>query len=162
MSVYVGRETSRQLECCGKSINNASLVAVLGRQPSFVGHCGPRCGLGFYSTIAPFRCTSAAMRSSPFISRNSIAFTLSLLSSVFAQSIPGSSMFSGNGAPGAGPYQLVDDYEGSSSTFFNKFNYYSVSHLLARFERSSDLYSLTILHMVMYSKSTSPGIKRQS
>lgn len=66
------------------------------------------------------------MWSSPLVSTTTSAFSLTLLSSVSAQSIPGASYFFGNGAPGAGQYQLVDDYEGSS-TFFDKFNYYSVS-----------------------------------
>ena len=52
---------------------------------------------------------------------------LSFLAFASAQSIPGASFFNGTGAPGAGPYQLVDNYE--PSIFFNKFNYYSVGHL---------------------------------
>lgn len=64
------------------------------------------------------------MRSSPFVSRTSIANgALTLLSLASAQSIPGAAFFSGNGAPGAGAYQLIDDYE--PSIFFNKFNFYS-------------------------------------
>ena len=64
------------------------------------------------------------MWSSPLVSRSHIALVLSLLSSTSAQSIPGASYFVGNGAVGAGQYHLIDNYDGSS-TFFNKFNYYS-------------------------------------
>lgn len=46
-----------------------------------------------------------------------------LLTSTTAQSIPGASFFLGNGVPGAGSYQLIDDYE--PAIFFNKFNFYS-------------------------------------
>lgn len=59
----------------------------------------------------------------------SVVVTLSLLSFVTAQSIPGAAYFQGNGVVGASSYQLIDDYEGSSSGFFNKFNYYSVSRM---------------------------------
>ena len=74
------------------------------------------------------------MWSSPLFSRTGIAISLSLLSLVSAQSIPGASFFSGNGAPGAGTYQLVDGYEGSGR-FFDKFNYYSASNSYEKLER---------------------------
>ena len=61
------------------------------------------------------------MRSSPLFSRTGI-LTL-LVSSITAQSVPGATFYSGNGATGAGPYQLIDDYE--PSIFFSKFNFYS-------------------------------------
>jgi len=64
------------------------------------------------------------MWSSSLVPGTSIVCALSFLSSIQAQSIPGATLFSGNGAPGAGPYQLVDDYE--SAVFFDKFNFYSV------------------------------------
>ncbi|KAK0919293.1 hypothetical protein LTR91_015016 [Friedmanniomyces endolithicus] len=63
------------------------------------------------------------MWSSSLFSGTAIVCALSFFSSVQAQSIPGATLFSGNGAPGAGPYQLVDDYE--SAVFFDKFNFYS-------------------------------------
>ncbi|KAK3639348.1 hypothetical protein LTR56_012516 [Elasticomyces elasticus] len=64
------------------------------------------------------------MRSSPLFSGTSIFCALSLFSTTStAQSVPGASLFTGNGAPGAGPYQLVDGYE--PSVFFNKFQFYS-------------------------------------
>ncbi|KAK0906142.1 hypothetical protein LTR91_008630 [Friedmanniomyces endolithicus] len=63
------------------------------------------------------------MWSSSLVPGTSIVCALSFLSSIQAQSIPGATLFSGNGAPGAGPYQLVDDYE--SAVFFDKFNFYS-------------------------------------
>ncbi|KAK5133280.1 hypothetical protein LTR08_008014 [Meristemomyces frigidus] len=63
------------------------------------------------------------MRSSPLLPRTSVAITLSFIAFASAQSIPGASLFSGNGAPGAGAYQLVDAYE--PSIFFDKFNFYS-------------------------------------
>jgi len=68
--------------------------------------------------------SSIMMRFSPFISSISVISFFSFLSFVYAQSIPGGTFFNGPGAPAAGPYQLVDDYE--PSTFFNKFNFYSV------------------------------------
>lgn len=64
------------------------------------------------------------MRSSSFPPGTSGVGILSLLSVVSAQSIPGASFLTGNGAPGAGAYQLVDDYE--PSIFFEKFNFYNV------------------------------------
>ncbi|KAK3636418.1 hypothetical protein LTR56_014205 [Elasticomyces elasticus] len=64
------------------------------------------------------------MRSSPLISGTSIFWALSFLyTTSTAQSVPGASLFTGNGAPFSGPYQLVDGYE--PSIFFNKFNFYS-------------------------------------
>ncbi|KAK5743976.1 hypothetical protein LTR17_002314 [Elasticomyces elasticus] len=64
------------------------------------------------------------MRSSPLFSGTSIFCALSFFSTTStAQSVPGASLFTGNGAPGAGPYQLVDGYE--PSVFFNKFQFYS-------------------------------------
>ncbi|RMY91160.1 hypothetical protein D0862_09787 [Hortaea werneckii] len=48
---------------------------------------------------------------------------LSLLSAVHAQSVSEGTFYKGGGAPGAAPYQLVDDYQ--PSIFFSKFNFYS-------------------------------------
>ena len=63
------------------------------------------------------------MRSSPFFSRTSIVSFLSLLPLTIAQS-PGGGIFrSGNGAPGAAPYQLVDEY--SLANFFDQFNFFT-------------------------------------
>lgn len=64
------------------------------------------------------------MWSSSLVSRRHAALVLSFLSSASAQSAPGASLFLGNGAPGAGQYQLVDNYDGAT-TFFDKWNYYS-------------------------------------
>ncbi|KAK5725076.1 hypothetical protein LTR17_013275 [Elasticomyces elasticus] len=90
------------------------------------------------------------MRSSPLFSGTSIFCALSLFSTTStAQSVPGASLFTGNGAPGAGPYQLVDGYE--PSVFFNKFNFYSVRYVnetvavrngLARTENNAALISV--------------------
>ncbi|GAB7334265.1 hypothetical protein MBLNU13_g06303t1 [Cladosporium sp. NU13] len=63
------------------------------------------------------------MRPSPFFSRTSIASFLSLLPLVTAQSVGGGVFRNGNGAPGAAPYQLVDDY--SPATFFDNFNFFT-------------------------------------
>lgn len=63
--------------------------------------------------------------------RTAGVFFLSLSSFVSSQSIPGASLFVGNGAPGAGTYQLVDDYE--PAEFFNKFNFYSVRKIRATY-----------------------------
>jgi hypothetical protein len=63
------------------------------------------------------------MRSSPFFSRTSIISVLSLLPIATAQSVGGGAFRNGNGAPGAAPYQLVDDY--SPATFFDQFNFYT-------------------------------------
>lgn len=84
-----------------------------------------------------------AMWSSPLVSRSCVAFSLYLVSLAYAQSIPGASFFQGNGAPGAGQYQLVDNYDGSSG-FFTKFNYYSVSNSCDGCEEAADLRSLSI------------------
>jgi hypothetical protein len=59
------------------------------------------------------------MQPSPLTSKMSIVNILPLLSLAAAQLMPGGSVFSGSGAPGAAPYHLVDDYE--SSIFFDKF-----------------------------------------
>lgn len=63
------------------------------------------------------------MRPSPFFSRTSIASFLSLLPLITAQSIGGGAFRNGNGAPGAAPYRLVDEY--SPATFFDNFNFYT-------------------------------------
>ncbi|KAK3113280.1 hypothetical protein LTR53_009564, partial [Teratosphaeriaceae sp. CCFEE 6253] len=63
------------------------------------------------------------MQSSPFFSGTTVLCALSFLATAIAQSIPGATLFTGNGAPYSGAYQLVDDYE--PSVFFNKFNFYS-------------------------------------
>ncbi|KAK5172231.1 uncharacterized protein LTR77_003869 [Saxophila tyrrhenica] len=63
------------------------------------------------------------MRTSPLVSRAAFACYLSIRSLVSAQYLPGASFFDGNGAPSAAPYELVDDYEGT--TFFDKFSFYS-------------------------------------
>jgi hypothetical protein len=63
------------------------------------------------------------MRPSPFFSRTSIASFLSLLPLVTAQSVGGGVFRNGNGAPGAAPYRLVDDY--SPATFFDNFNFFT-------------------------------------
>jgi hypothetical protein len=63
------------------------------------------------------------MRSSPFFSRTSIVSVLSLLPLTIPQS-PGGGVFrNGNGAPGAAPYQLVDEY--SPANFFDQFNFFT-------------------------------------
>lgn len=77
------------------------------------------------------------MLSSPLVSRKGIAVSFSLLSCVSAQSVPGASFFFGGGAPGAAQYQLVDDYE--PSTFFDKFNFYSVSATRTDVDHSVDM-----------------------
>lgn len=89
---------------------------------------------GVLSYFWAFPCQSLyiyAMWDAPIFSRTRIAFILYFFSLAYGQSIPGASFLLGNGAPGAGQYHLVDDYEGSSG-FFNKFNYYSVSGYLVR------------------------------
>ena len=63
------------------------------------------------------------MRPSPFFSRTSIASLLSLLPLATAQSVGGGVFRNGNGAPGAAPYRLVDDY--SPATFFDQFNFFT-------------------------------------
>ncbi|QIW95440.1 hypothetical protein AMS68_000958 [Peltaster fructicola] len=63
------------------------------------------------------------MSPEPPVAMASLLHMLSLSALVSAQSIPGASFFSGNGVPGAGTYQLIDDYQ--PSIFFNKFNFYS-------------------------------------
>ena len=69
-----------------------------------------------------FRCVFT-MRPSPFFSRTSIASLLSLLPLITAQSIGGGVFRNGNGAPGAAPYRLVDEY--TPATFFDNFNFYT-------------------------------------
>lgn len=69
-----------------------------------------------------YRCVFT-MRPSPFFSRTSIASFLSLLPLVTTQSVGGGIFRNGNGAPGAAPYQLVDDY--SPATFFDNFNFFT-------------------------------------
>lgn len=67
---------------------------------------------------------SAIMRSSPLAPRTAAAVSLfSLVFYVSAQSVPGARYLRGGGAPGAAPYELVDDY--SPNVFFDKFNFYS-------------------------------------
>jgi hypothetical protein len=62
------------------------------------------------------------MRSSPFFSRTSVASVLSLLPFAIAQSA-GGIFHNGNGAPGAAPYQLVDEY--APAGFFDNFNFFT-------------------------------------
>lgn len=57
------------------------------------------------------------------VQKNVIA-VLSLLCTTHAQSVAEGTFYKGGGAPGAAPYQLVDDYH--PSIFFSKFNFYSV------------------------------------
>ncbi len=78
------------------------------------------------------------MRISPLVSRAAIASVLFISPLISAQYTPGASFFNGNGAPGAGQYQLVDDYEGASS-FFDKFSFYSVSIRLGCQENQANL-----------------------
>ncbi|KAI7349198.1 glycoside hydrolase family 16 protein [Hortaea werneckii] len=54
---------------------------------------------------------------------NSAIAILFTLSTVHAQSVAEGTFYKGGGAPGAAPYQLVDDYQ--PSIFFSKFNFYS-------------------------------------
>ncbi|KAI6840683.1 glycoside hydrolase family 16 protein [Hortaea werneckii] len=64
------------------------------------------------------------MRSLPLDARQYATAVLSLLSSIaHAQSVAEGTFYKGGGAPGAAPYQLVDDYQ--PSIFFSKFNFYS-------------------------------------
>ncbi|KAI6826505.1 glycoside hydrolase family 16 protein [Hortaea werneckii] len=56
------------------------------------------------------------------VQKNVIA-VLSLLCTTHAQSVAEGTFYKGGGAPGAAPYQLVDDYH--PSIFFSKFNFYS-------------------------------------
>lgn len=62
--------------------------------------------------MTPFPCTFRAV----------LSLLLSYLSFTIAQTIPGAKLLQGNGAPGAAPYELVDEY--SADVFFSKFNYY--------------------------------------
>lgn len=64
------------------------------------------------------------MSSSPLVSGTKVLEILSFISFAVAQSIPGAAFLKGNGAPGAGAYQLVDNY--TPDVFFTKFNFYSV------------------------------------
>lgn len=68
------------------------------------------------------------MQYSPFVSRTGLVLILSFISSIHAQLTPEGTFFKGGGAPGAAPYQLVDDYD--PSIFFSKFNFYSVRSLM--------------------------------
>jgi hypothetical protein len=63
------------------------------------------------------------MRSSPFFSRTSVVSFLSLLPFISAQSVGGGAFYNGSGAPGAAPYELVDEY--LPDTFFDNFNFYT-------------------------------------
>lgn len=65
------------------------------------------------------------MRSLRLDVRKSAIAVLSLLGTIYAQSVAEGTFYKGGGAPGAAPYQLVDDYQ--PSIFFSKFNFYSVS-----------------------------------
>jgi hypothetical protein len=69
-----------------------------------------------------YRCVFT-MRPSPFFSRTSIASFLSLVPLITAQSIGGGVFRNGNGAPGAAPYQLVDEY--TPASFFDQFNFFT-------------------------------------
>lgn len=62
------------------------------------------------------------MSSLPLPTRAALGLLLSFSSYVAAQSVPGASLLTGGGAPGAAAYELVDDYD--PSVFFSKFNYY--------------------------------------
>lgn len=64
------------------------------------------------------------MRSLPLDVRKYAIAVLPLLSTTHAQSVAEGTFYKGGGAPGAAPYQLVDDYQ--PSIFFSKFNFYSV------------------------------------
>ncbi|KAI6792338.1 glycoside hydrolase family 16 protein [Hortaea werneckii] len=63
------------------------------------------------------------MRSLPLDVQKYAIAVLSLLSTTHAQSVAEGTFYKGGGAPGAAPYQLVDDYQ--PSIFFSKFNFYS-------------------------------------
>lgn len=63
------------------------------------------------------------MRLSPFLSRSSIASFLSLFHIANAQGGPGGTFYNGNGATGAGPYSLIDEYQ--PATFFDKFQFFT-------------------------------------
>ncbi|KAI6905549.1 glycoside hydrolase family 16 protein, partial [Hortaea werneckii] len=63
------------------------------------------------------------MRSLCLDVRKNVIVVLSLLSMTHAQSVAEGTFYKGGGAPGAAPYQLVDDYQ--PSIFFSKFNFYS-------------------------------------
>ncbi|KAI7265585.1 hypothetical protein KC343_g3804, partial [Hortaea werneckii] len=63
------------------------------------------------------------MRSFRLDIRNSAIAILFTLSTVHGQSVAEGTFYKGGGAPGAAPYQLVDDYQ--PSIFFSKFNFYS-------------------------------------
>lgn len=62
------------------------------------------------------------MLPSPLTSTAALGLLLSSYSYVAGQSVPGAQLLEGGGAPGAAPYEIVDDY--SSSVFLSKFNYY--------------------------------------
>ena len=80
--------------------------------------------IGLCAHAALLNTSILKMRFPLLLIRTRIAILLSFLTFASAQSIPGATFFNGTGAPGAGPYQLVDNYE--PSIFFNKFNFYSV------------------------------------
>lgn len=63
------------------------------------------------------------MRPPSLLSRSSIAGFFSLLQIAKSQSAPGGEFFNGNGAPGAGVYTMVDDYQ--PSFFFDKFEFFT-------------------------------------
>ncbi|KAI7278040.1 glycoside hydrolase family 16 protein [Hortaea werneckii] len=63
------------------------------------------------------------MQSLPLDARKYAIAVLSFLSTAHAQSVAEGTFYNGGGAPGAAPYQLVDDYQ--PSIFFSKFNFYS-------------------------------------
>jgi hypothetical protein len=69
-----------------------------------------------------YRCVFT-MRPSPFFSKTSIASFLSLLPLITAQSIGGGFFRNGSGAPGAAPYQLVDEY--LPAAFFDNFDFFT-------------------------------------
>lgn len=71
--------------------------------------------------IQPSSCIT--MRSLPIVSRTSILTFISLFSGVSGQAYPGGTYYGGNGAPGAGVYGLIDDYQ--PSIFFDKFTFYT-------------------------------------
>lgn len=63
------------------------------------------------------------MWSSPLFSRISFAGILSLLPLISAQSAPNGVFYNGTGGVGAGPYQLIDDY--NPTNFFSRFNFFT-------------------------------------
>ncbi|OQO00474.1 hypothetical protein B0A48_13823 [Cryoendolithus antarcticus] len=63
------------------------------------------------------------MRSSPLVSRIAVSLLPAFFLPTNAQSVPGGAYYPGNGAPAAGAYKLIDDY--NPAIFFNKFVFYN-------------------------------------